>query len=147
MPMHARGDPIVFEWVKNPLASVADEMAVTLVRTARAFVIKEAMDFSTAICNADGEMVAQGRCLPLQMGSIPSAMGAVIACYGGHFQPGDIFPERNVRVPTTVLGDIMAEVAGCRSGERKLSCAALAITYANAPAELIEEVSACNHPH
>src|SRR5262249_58908552 len=87
MPTRVRRDPITFELIKNALASIADEMAVTIVRTARSFVMKEAMDFSTAICNAEGQMVAQGLCLPLHMGSIPSAMEALLARYGGHFHP------------------------------------------------------------
>jgi N-methylhydantoinase B len=90
MPTRVRRDPITFELVKNALASIADEMAVTIVRTARSFVMKEAMDFSTVICDADGQMVAQGLCRPLHMGSIPSAMEALIAYYGGHFQPVEI---------------------------------------------------------
>ena len=91
MTMRVRRDPIAFELVKNALATIADEMAVTIVRTARSFVMKEAMDFSTAICDAEGRMVAQGLCLPLHMGSIPAAMEALLARYAGAFAPGDIY--------------------------------------------------------
>ena len=86
-----KADPIVFELVKNALASIADEMAVTVVRTARSFVVKEAMDFSTGVCDPRGELVAQGLCLPLHMGSFPCAMEAMLAEFGGGVQPGDMY--------------------------------------------------------
>ena len=53
-------DPFALELLKNALAAAADEMALTITRTARSFVVKEALDFSTALYLADGEMIAQG---------------------------------------------------------------------------------------
>ena len=53
-------DPVTREIVQNYLASAADTMAVTVVRTARAAVVKDGMDFSTGIFNAEGQQVAQG---------------------------------------------------------------------------------------
>lgn len=84
-------DPISVELVKNALESIADEMAVTVVRTARSFVLKEAMDFSTALFTASGEMIAQGTCLPLHLGSMPEALRAVLRYYEGAMAPGDIY--------------------------------------------------------
>lgn len=85
-----RADPIAFELVQNALAAVAEQMAVTVVRTARSSVSKEVMDFSTAICNERGELVAQGHCLPIMLGSIPAAMHAMLAKYGNDLAPGDV---------------------------------------------------------
>jgi hydantoinase/oxoprolinase-like protein len=84
-------DAITFELVKNPLESIADEMAVTMARTARLFVLKEAMDYSTSLFDARGEMIAQGTCLPLHLGSMPEAVRAVLRMYGGTVAPGDVF--------------------------------------------------------
>src|SRR5688572_29373747 len=84
-------DPITVELVKNALESIADEMAVTVQRTARSFVLKEAMDYSTALFDARGEMIAQGTCLPLHLGSMPAAVRAVLRTYGGAIAPGDLF--------------------------------------------------------
>jgi len=84
-------DPVTIEVVKNALESIADEMALTVVRTARSFVVKEAMDFSTALFNARGDLIAQGTCLPLHLGSMPEALGAVLAAYGKELAPGDIY--------------------------------------------------------
>ena len=45
-------DPIGFELFKNTLLSIADEMALTIVRTAYSGVLKDNMDYSTAFCDA-----------------------------------------------------------------------------------------------
>lgn len=84
-------DPITFEVVKNALISVADDMAITVVRTAHSQVVRDSMDFSTAICDARGRLVAQGLCLPLHLGSIPAAMAALLRKYPGGILPGDVF--------------------------------------------------------
>jgi N-methylhydantoinase B len=52
-------------------------MALTIHRTARSFVVKEALDFSTALFLADGQLIAQGTCLPFHLGAMPFAVRAV----------------------------------------------------------------------
>ena len=84
-------DPFALELLKNGLATIADEMAVTVARTARSFVIKEALDYSTALFDERGVLIAQGTCLPLHLGSMPSAVAAVRNRYGNDLRPGDIF--------------------------------------------------------
>ena len=53
-------DPITLEVIKNALASVADEMALVVMRSAYSPVVRDTMDYSTALCDRDGELVAQG---------------------------------------------------------------------------------------
>jgi len=84
-------DPITFELIQHAVSAVADQMAVTVVRTARSTIAKEVMDFSTALCDADGKMVAVGLCLPLMLGSIPPAMESVLKHFRGEFRPGDVY--------------------------------------------------------
>ncbi|MCP5150738.1 MAG: hydantoinase B/oxoprolinase family protein [Ectothiorhodospiraceae bacterium] len=84
-------DPVKIELLKNALTAIADEMAVTVVRTARSFVIKESLDFSTGLMSADGALVAQGLCLPLHMGSFPPTMKAVLRDFGADLRPGDVY--------------------------------------------------------
>jgi 5-oxoprolinase (ATP-hydrolysing)/N-methylhydantoinase A len=84
-------DAIVQEIVGNALASIADEMATTIFRTAHSTVVRDVMDFSAALCNPLGETVAQAVTIPLHLGSIPTAMGALIDRYGGRMSEGDIF--------------------------------------------------------
>lgn len=86
-----RIDPIVFELIQNALVAIAEQMSVTVVRTARSSVSKEVMDFSTALCNERGELIAQGHCLPIMLGSIPAAMKAVLTKFGNNTHSGDIF--------------------------------------------------------
>ena len=87
-------DPVRFELFKNAIFAIADEMALTIVRTSYSGVIKDNMDFSTAFCDADGQLVAQGLTLPGHLGSVPTALAAVVARYGDAMKPGDIFSER-----------------------------------------------------
>ena len=84
-------DPITRDVIRNYLYSAADTMAVTVVRTARSAVVKDGMDFSTAIFNAEGDQVAQGLTLPLHMGAMQPALDAVRAYFGDDVKPGDIF--------------------------------------------------------
>lgn len=84
-------DPITFELFKNAIFSIADEMALTIVRTSYSGVIKDNMDFSTAFCDAQGRLVAQGLTLPGHLGSIPTALAAVVNRYGDGMRPGDIY--------------------------------------------------------
>lgn len=84
-------DPITFEVVKNAFIALADELAITVVRTAHSQVVRDSMDFSTAICDAKGRVVAQGLGIPLHLGAIPDAMTALLSRYGDDIKPGDVF--------------------------------------------------------
>ena len=191
-------DPITLEVVRNALASTADEMALVVMRSAYSPVVRDTMDYSTALCDRDGRIVAQGLTLAVQLGTFPTLMrhvldetarpGDVFVAndpygYGGQHLPdiyvikpifvagelegwaatmahhadvGGIAPgsiavhateifqeglrlpllklhdegvanetllriiEKNTRQPTQVLGDLNAQVAACRAGERGL---------------------------
>jgi N-methylhydantoinase B len=84
-------DPIRLELMKNAFAAIADEMAATVIRTARSSVIKEAMDFSTGLLDPQGNLVAQGLCLPVHMGSFPPTLATVLEKFGGQMRPGDVY--------------------------------------------------------
>jgi N-methylhydantoinase B len=84
-------DPIAFELFKNAIFSIADEMALTVVRTTYSGVLKDNMDFSTALADADGKLVAQGLTLPGHLGSIPTALESIMRQFGDNMGPGDIF--------------------------------------------------------
>ena len=84
-------DPITFEVVKNAFIALADELAITVVRTAHSQVVRDSMDFSTAICDARGRVVAQGLGIPLHLGAIPDAMDALLNRFEGDIGPGDVF--------------------------------------------------------
>ena len=85
------GDPIAFELFKNAIFSIADEMALTVMRTTYSGVLKDNMDFSTALADADGKLVAQGLTLPGHLGSIPTALESIMRQFVDNMGPGDIF--------------------------------------------------------
>ena len=84
-------DPVTQQIVGNALASIADEMATTIFRTAHSTVVRDGMDFSAALCDASGETVAQAVTVPFHLGSIPHAIETLLAKWGGALRPGDVF--------------------------------------------------------
>ena len=69
-------DPITEELFRNAISALGDEMVLTIYRTAYSGVLKNIMDFSAAICDAEGRLVAQGLSLPGHLCSIPVALTA-----------------------------------------------------------------------
>ena len=86
-----RSDPVTLQIVANALQAVADEMATTITRTAHSTVVRDGMDFSSALCDAAGETIAQAVSVPFHLGSIPTAMASLIDRYGERVRPGDVF--------------------------------------------------------
>ncbi len=85
-------DAFTSEVISNALATIADEMAVTIVRTAHSALIREAMDFSTAICDTHGEIIVQsGASIPIHIGSIPDAMASITAAFAESVRDGDVY--------------------------------------------------------
>ncbi len=83
-----RCDPIRMEIYKSLYSSVAEEMGVTLRRTAFSPNIKERRDYSCAVFDAQGELVAQGDHMPVHLGSMPMSVCAALRAVS--MQPGDI---------------------------------------------------------
>ncbi len=84
-------DPITFEVVRNGLDSLVDEMAITVMRTAYSGVVRDALDYSTAFCAADGQVIAQGLTIMLHLGSFPAAIDSVLTKFAGRINPNDVF--------------------------------------------------------
>ena len=84
-------DPITFEVVRNALDSLVDEMALTIMRTAHSGIVKDAMDYSTAFCDRNGQVLAQGLTITLHLGSFPDVFESVMTKYRDSIEPGDIF--------------------------------------------------------
>ena len=84
-------DPFQLEIMKNSFDAIADDMALTLMRTAHSGIVRDSMDFSTAICDQQGRTLAQGVCTPMQLGSFYDAMRKLITQYDGRVHPGDTF--------------------------------------------------------
>ena len=89
--MSATHDPIAFELFRNAIFSIADEMALTVLRTTYSGVLKDNMDYSTGFADAAGRLVAQGLTLPGHLGSVPTALQAVMRRYRDDMADGDVF--------------------------------------------------------
>lgn len=81
-------NPIEFEVFKNLFLSIAEEMGVTLCRTGFSPNIKERLDYSCAVYDADGQTIAQGDHMPVHLGAMPLSVRAAIDA--GPMQAGDI---------------------------------------------------------
>ena len=71
-------NPILLEVFKNRFISIAEEMGVTLMRTGFSPNIKERCDFSCAVFDAAGDMIAQAAHIPVHLGSMPLSVKAAI---------------------------------------------------------------------
>ena len=90
-------DPIKMEIIKNNLESIADGMALTVVRTSRSSVVRTSLDFSTGVLNCDGELVGQGACTPIHLGGMMPALKACLERYEGRIYPEDIIINKPIK--------------------------------------------------
>jgi N-methylhydantoinase B len=79
-------DPITLQVMLGALRAACDEMGAVLVRSAHSANIKERRDASTALFDAEGQMVMQAEHIPVHLGAMPSAVAAVL---GEDQRPGD----------------------------------------------------------
>ncbi len=91
MPTEFAVDPVEFELIINGLGSIVDDMALTIVRTAYSNVVRDNMDFSTALCDRNGDLIAQGLTVPLHLGSVPDAMASLLKEFGNDIRAGDVW--------------------------------------------------------
>ena len=83
-----RRDPVELEIFKNLYHSIAEEMGAALRRTAFSPNIKERRDYSCAVFDGSGEVIAMGDHMPVHLGSMPMSVRAAID--SGTMQPGDV---------------------------------------------------------
>lgn len=84
-------DPFLLEIIKNALDTIADDMAMVIMRTSYSPIIRDSMDYSTAVCDALGQTLAQGLTTPMHLGSFYDAMRALMHQYESRIFPGDVF--------------------------------------------------------
>lgn len=84
-------DSASLEIVKNALSSIADEMALVLLRTAYSPIVRDSMDFSTAVFDSQGRTIAQGLTLAIHLGAFPDAMRKLMREEIASLAPGDMF--------------------------------------------------------
>lgn len=84
-------DPIRLEIFNNLFMSIAEQMGFVLEQTAVSVNIKERLDFSCAIFDPDGNLVANAPHMPVHLGSMSESIKAVIHANTGSMQTGDVF--------------------------------------------------------
>jgi N-methylhydantoinase B len=98
-------DPIALEIFRNLFASVAEEMGVTLGRTAYSPNIKERRDFSCACFLSDAQMIAQAAHIPVHLGAMPASVRAALQTFS-EWSPGDLVVLNDPYLGGTHLPDI-----------------------------------------
>ncbi|MBN3787316.1 hydantoinase B/oxoprolinase family protein [Burkholderia sp. Ac-20353] len=83
-------DPITFAVVKNALDTIVDDMAFAVMRTARSPIIRDVLDYSVTMCDAQGRILAQAKTVALHLGAVPDAVDVVIKKYAATVEPGDV---------------------------------------------------------
>jgi len=99
-------DPVLLEIFNHQFQGIAQQMGVTLQNTSTSVNIKERLDFSCAIFDAAGELVANAPHIPVHLGSMGDSVQALIAAKGDRLRPGDVFAANNPYNGGTHLPDI-----------------------------------------
>ncbi len=84
-------DPVMLEVFNNLFMNIAEQMGVTLQNTAYSVNIKERLDFSCAVFDKDGTLVANAPHMPVHLGSMDRSVETVIRLNEGKIRPGDVF--------------------------------------------------------
>jgi len=84
-------DPVMLEVFNNLFMSIAEQMGATLANTAQSVNIKERLDFSCAVFDRDGGLVANAPHLPVHLGSMGESIETVIRQRRGAMRPGDVY--------------------------------------------------------
>ncbi len=84
-------DPVMLEIFNNLFMSTAEQMGLVLQKTTNSVNIKERLDFSCAVFDRDGELIANAPHIPVHLGSMDESIKAVIRVHGAVMRPGDVF--------------------------------------------------------
>ncbi|PSC06819.1 5-oxoprolinase [Alsobacter soli] len=84
-------DPVMLEIFNNLFMSIAEQMGVTLQNTAYSVNIKERLDFSCAVFDHEGALVANAPHMPVHLGSMDKSVETIIRLNEGKIRPGDVY--------------------------------------------------------
>ncbi|HEU5111086.1 MAG TPA: hydantoinase B/oxoprolinase family protein, partial [Micromonosporaceae bacterium] len=111
-------DPVRLEIFNNLFMSIAEQMGVRLESTAQSVNIRERLDFSCALFDPDGNLVANAPHIPVHLGSMGASVKEVIARRRDEMRPGDVYAVNDpyhggTHLPdVTVVTPVFAEDAG-----------------------------------
>ncbi|MGH8732480.1 MAG: hydantoinase B/oxoprolinase family protein, partial [Burkholderiales bacterium] len=84
-------DPVMLEIFNNLYMSIAEQMGLRLQNTAYSVNIKERLDFSCALFDADGNLIANAPHMPVHLGSMGESIKTVIRLNAGKMKPGNVY--------------------------------------------------------
>jgi len=84
-------DPITVSVIQHRLRAIVEEMGEAMLRTAYSQILNSSRDFSTALCDPKGRLIAQAEHVPIHVGALPFAARAVTEYFGDTIKPGDVF--------------------------------------------------------
>ncbi len=99
-------DPVMLEVFHSRYMSIAEQMGVTLQNTASSVNIKERCDFSCAVFDTHGNLVANAPHLPVHLGSMSESVRQVVQAQGARMKPGDAYVLNSPYLGGTHLPDI-----------------------------------------
>ena len=84
-------DPITVSVVQHRLQAIVEEMGEAMLRTSYSQILNSSRDFSTAILDPDGRLIAQAEHVPIHVGALPWAVRSVRDFFGDTVRPGDVY--------------------------------------------------------
>src|SRR5258706_11831628 len=84
-------DPITVSVIQHRLRAIVEEMGEAMLRTSYSQILNSSRDFSTALCDPDGRLIAQAEHVPIHVGALPFAAKAVHEFFKGRIRPGDVY--------------------------------------------------------
>ena len=99
-------DPVLLEIFNNLFRAIAEQMGITLQNTSSSVNIKERLDFSCAIFDKNGQLVANAPHIPVHLGSMSESISALISAKAATFKSGDVYVSNNPYNGGTHLPDI-----------------------------------------
>src|SRR5437660_378907 len=114
-------NPISLELLRSALTAIAEEMGAVLTRSSYSPNIKERRDFSCALFDRHGRLVAQAAHIPVHLGSMPDSVASALKTFS-HFAPGDIIALNDPFLGGSHLPDItiIAPIFVQSEGEQRL---------------------------
>ncbi len=114
-------NPISLELLRSALTAIAEEMGAVLTRSSYSPNIKERRDFSCALFDRHGRLVAQAAHIPVHLGSMPDSVASALTTFS-HFAPGDIIALNDPFLGGSHLPDItiIAPIFVYSEGEQRL---------------------------
>ncbi|MGP0103150.1 MAG: hydantoinase B/oxoprolinase family protein [Solirubrobacteraceae bacterium] len=135
-------DPIELQVLAGALRAACEEMGVVLIRSAHSSNIKERRDASTALFDADGQMVMQAEHIPVHLGAMPAAVAAVL---GEDHAPGVSWILNDPFAGGTHLPDITVITPVFEPGGRPIGFAASRAHHADVGARVPGSMPADSH--